>query len=985
MNGARGILRFKDKLFINAEYTYEYEPKTKQFKRLEEEVVGLAIDLDQNGDLWTGNYERFYRCSAASGKIQKYNTSIRELWSIWADTATGVWLGGKGLEWFNPVTKTIENIDFQGFPEIQSAMIYHFQPLTATKVWLATSLGLYELNPKTRKITARYWSGGKGKYQLPLDDFHHLYLEKDKKTVWLATGGKGFLRWKPQSGGTKLFSLSDNEANIVHGILPDNYGFLWLSTEKGLVQFDPKTEQLRIYTTKDGLVADEFNRISHFRDTDGTLYFGSIDGITVVRPERFKNAFLQKTKKDLFVVDVQQYIGSKRRVEERTEQWATQGKLTLAPTDRFFTLTLGVRDYSYTKDAAFFYQIKGYDKEWIIAENQRVTFGRLPYGRRTILAKALLSNGQYSEILEIPVFVKRPFYLTWWFILFVLALFVGAAYWRFNDLRQRNLFLEKEVAQRTDGIRQAKEVVEAQAEKLRTLDKMKSRFFANISHELRTPLTLITAPLQQLIAQEHSTDKRQLVQFAFNNSQRLLRLVNQILDLTKLENTELQLELQTTALLPFLRRIVAEFESFAVHKGVSFSLEFALDANAVYLLDANKVETILYNFISNALKFTPQGGEVCLVVGADETGETLLFEVKDTGRGIAAEDLPHVFERFYQSKKQLTAEGGTGIGLAICKEFATLMRGKLAAESTEGVGSNFSFRLPAHAALEASPTIAASEAFALLPIAAEQAQDPMLPFVLLVEDNLDLQAYTKLALLPHYHIHTANDGKQALAFLDAIADDDALPDLILSDIMMPEMDGWQLLQQLKMTLRYKKIPIVMLTARAGVEDKLQALRLGVDDYLTKPFLQEELKARLRNLIERGSIRRQPREAAAVEMEADVEESLDENFENADEWLVEVENYVLMNLQNPQLSVLSVAAAFGVSRYIFNRRLQLAAGMTPTDYIQEIRFNEAKHLLEMQAFATVKEVVFEVGLSNPKTFARKFFQRFGRYPSDYLAR
>ena len=850
------------------------------------------------------------------------------------------------------------------------ATIYHFEPLAPDKVWLTTSLGLYELNPKTRKITARYWSGGKGKYQLPFDDFHHLYIEKDKKTVWLATGGKGFLRWQPQSGNTKLFNLSNNEANIVHGILPDNYGFLWFSTEKGLVQFDPKTEQLRIYTTKDGLVVNEFNRISHFRDTDGTLYFGSADGIVVIRPERFKNAFSIKTKKELFVVEVAQYMGSKRRVEERTEQWVTQGKLTLHPTDRFFTLTLGVQDYSYAKDAAFFYQIKDYDKDWMAAENQRITFGRLPYGRRTILVKALLSNGQYSEVLEIPVLVQRPFYLTFWFVLMVLALLAGLVYWRQKDLQQRNAFLKQEVANRTESIQQAKEIVEAQAEELRQLDELKSRFFANISHELRTPLTLINAPLQQLITQEHSTDKKQLIQFAFNNSQRLLRLVNQILDLTKLGNTKLQIEEKEVLLLPFVHRIVGEFKSFATHKRIELKLHTELNENTVYSLDSNKVETILYNFLSNALKFTSEGGKVMLYL--KQTTEGIAFEVTDTGRGIAPEDLPYIFDRFYQSQKQKTAEGGTGIGLALCKELSTLLKGNIEVRSEIGAGATFLFSFPCELLrTEIAPPLELNNIPVSRPVLVAT-QDESLPHLLLVEDNEDLQRYISVLLQQDYRLSIANNGKIAFDYLNNCEIKDR-PALIISDVMMPEMDGFQLLQYLKNSPYYQKIPVIMLTARVNPDDRLKALRIGVDAYLTKPFLEEELLVRIDNLLRN----------AAIRMDFETDNDAAESEVSPLEWLKMVETYILKNMNKTTISVNTVAQTFGMTRQVFNRRIGKEVGMTALNYIQEIQLNEAQRLLESKKITSVKEAAAYVGFANAKLFSRKFVERFGKYPSDYL--
>jgi signal transduction histidine kinase/DNA-binding response OmpR family regulator/ligand-binding sensor domain-containing protein len=957
--GVRGILGLGDKIWINAApkvYQYQQDTVTVLMK-----TAALATACDSDHSFWLGGQKQLIRIDTITKAVEIFKTEQNEVWSIWKAPDQRLWLSEVGLHCFDPKTKeTSRFIPPQGFEEINKATIYHFYPISAHRVWLLSTTGLYELDPLTETIVACYWSGGKGEYYLPTDDVRHLYYDKQRDEFWIATGQAGLLYWQPSTGKTELFSFNSLSTNIMHAVYADEYGFLWLPTDDGIVQWQRATGRFRVYRTQDGLPTNEFNRISHFQDTDGTLYFGSIDGLVVFHPKDFYASFERAKPLPPVVVEVQQYNGKKNKVEEKTSNFLAQQYLKINPSDWFFTLTLALPNYTAAREVIYFYQIKG-DPTWQKAASNQLTFWRLPYGKRAILIRAELPDGDYSETLEVKVWAKPPFYLRWWFLLLV-ALAIGLAFvLRFRALRSQNTKLEQEVERRTEKIKK-------QAEELRQLDEMKSRFFANISHELRTPLTLITAPLQQLITQEHGTDKKQLVQFAFNNSQRLLRLVNQILDLTKLGNAGLQLEKKEVLLLPLVQRIFGEFMSFADHKNISFNLHHEIDENAVYLLDANKIETILYNLLSNALKFTPQGGKVTLRLKQIIQGVT--FEVTDTGRGIAPEDLPYIFDRFYQSQKQKTAEGGTGIGLSLCKELATLMKGSIEVRSEIGVGAIFLLSLPCERSSTAiAPPLEINNITFSRSISVTT-QDESLPHLLVVEDNEDLQAYISILLQQDYRLTIADNGKIPLDYLNNCQAQDR-PALIISDIMMPEMDGFQLLQHLKNSPHYQKIPVIMLTARAGLDDKLAALRIGVDDYLTKPFVEEELLVRIENLL------------CNAELRQENPLPLEENIlpEISDLWLQNLETLIKNNLQKPTFSVDFLAEQLGYSRQTLNKYLRASVGLTTTDYIKEIRLNLAREHFTQNPNLTIKEVAEMVGMSNVKYFSRLFKERFGKLPSE----
>lgn len=968
--GFRAITKVKGKIYYSDGLSLS--TLNEQGNRQVTPILSLAACTTPDGIIWTGNSNVIFRFDPETNDIQSYPASYGELWSIYVDRFDRVWMSCYGLNYLDDDTRTQKVVNYNGFEELASKTIYYFYPLGNDKVWLCSTSGLYVLDLVKKEITERYWSGGAGKYALPADDFRHLYEDKSTGEFWLATGQKGLVRWDPQANESQVFDFRQRLTNTTHSVHADDYGFLWLSTENGIVQFNREAFQHRIYTTKDGLQTNEFNRLSYFQDTDGRLYFGSMKDVITFHPKDFADDFEENLSLQPFVVEVRQYLGSSNTVEDVTVDFQRQKRIHVHPSDRFFRLTVGLADYKWADDAAYYYQIKGYDQSWTKSESNQITFGRLPYGKQTIAIKALLSNGQFSDaVLEVPVAVQRPFFLQWWFYLTIFLAIAAIVYWRINDLEQRNLVLEDEVRRRTHTI-------EEQANELKKLDELKSRFFANISHELRTPLTLILSPSQKLM-KETATDKKifPLAHSVARNSRKLLLLINEILDLTKLEAEGLKVEESTTALHPFIRQTAGMFQSHAERQRIHLSVHYELSPHIRLLLDVSKLETILNNLISNALKFTPAGGEVSLTVNKLEDKLNIL--VKDTGRGIHADDLPHIFDRYYQSKTNTAAEGGAGIGLALSAELVKLMKGKLLARSEVNQGTTFQLLLPWR---EAPPETAEQvgekplAAFTPLPDIAPAANtiNEDLPTILFVEDNLDVQDYVAALLDRLYNIIVVNNGREALDYLRGAKE---APDLIISDLMMPVMDGYAFLENIKQSPEFKNIPVIMLTARAGLQDRLKALRIGVDDYLLKPFVEDELKARLSNLLNNAA------ERAAARQEARAADPPGEAPSEGDEWLAQLQDYIRKEMGSPTFSVESTAQAFGQDRFSLNRKLRELVGMSAGKYLLEVRLHAARTLLEKRGVKTVKEAAAGAGFFDTKTFSRHFLQRFGVYPSSYL--
>ncbi|MBI5915900.1 MAG: response regulator [Bacteroidetes bacterium] len=589
----------------------------------------------------------------------------------------------------------------------------------------------------------------------------------------------------------------------------------------------------------------------------------------------------------------------------------------------------------------------------------------------------------------------------------LFLLFAGAFY----------AFLKQRQGRRQ--IAEQKNLIEKQADELRRLDEMKSRFFANVSHELRTPLTLVLGPIGSALKRNRLENQDfTFLKTAQTHGKSLLKLVNQILDLSKVQAGKLELQEASVALFPFLRRIVAAFESHAERQGIRFSFQYKAERGLQLQLDAPKLETILNNLLSNALKFTPSGGSVSVVV--EDLAHSLRLTVSDTGRGIHPEDLPHVFDRFYQTNQPGAAtEGGTGIGLALCRELVELMQGKVWAESEPDRGSSFFVEIPrkeimgttvdgGRETVDGEDDVVENQELGTITAPSTVSRHPS--SVLVVEDNASLRDYIQTLLSERYNVLTAENGQTALEVLSFESGVTSgatqnsklithnLPDLILSDIMMPVMDGFQLLEKLKGDDRWRHIPVVMLTARADAQDKLRALRIGVDDYLLKPFEEEELLLRVENLLKNYRQRSadfrftsddlrlgepEPATEAIVNRSRLQSGSIVNQTKEDIDWLERLEHLVNGKLSDSSLTAETLADALAMSRAQFFRQVKKLTGLTPAQYLDEARFRQARLLLETGEGRSVKAVAYEVGFRQVEHFSRQFKERFGKYPSEYL--
>jgi signal transduction histidine kinase/DNA-binding response OmpR family regulator len=538
--------------------------------------------------------------------------------------------------------------------------------------------------------------------------------------------------------------------------------------------------------------------------------------------------------------------------------------------------------------------------------------------------------------------------------------------------------------------------ISEQRARLEVLDHTKSRFFTNISHELRTPLTLISSPLQSLLKntkEQFLPSTKETLHLMYRNTETLKGLVNDILDISKLESDKMELQEEEVAIKSLLKHVAANFDTLASHQGIRYEQDLHEIPDVTVLLDAGKAEKILNNLLSNAIKNTPSGGEVVMIARVE--GRFLQVQVKDTGRGIDPKDLPFIFERFYQSTQPgAPLQGGTGIGLALAKEFCKFIGGSITVASELHKGSIFTVKLP-YRVIENPVEVPEAELFSdengsVKALLTSKTTSGKQHKILIVEDHPDMQAYVNSLINADHITLLASNGKEALKVLEQ-----ETVDLIITDVMMPEMDGYSLLLKLKESEKYHHIPVIMLTALGDTAHKLQALTIGVDDYLTKPFSPQELLVRVQNLLEHYESRLQWKTAAAEEEEFEPEavapvpgDSLEDDIFSVshqlkNKWLKKVAYKIATNLENEEFRLTELADEFNLSYRQFLRRIKTLTGLSLKQYQQEIALQKARELLEKGKYGNASAVACSVGMNNVTRFSRLYEARFGKKPNEYF--
>lgn len=926
---------------------------------------------------------------------EKSFTRINFVRYIFEENPHRIWLGfdfDKGVAWFDMIENELQtSSSHPHLAPLRGKKIPYIAPDQSNRIWLCTNDGLYRYTPEDSGFIY-HGLRGKGKTYLPAEGFKH-FMQDEAGIFWLATKSSGLIRWNPKNDSIMHFMREDGlPNNTLYAVYEDDYNHLWIPSDYGIIQFDKESYSSKTYLPDDGTSEIEFNTLSHTRAPDGRLFFGSLNGVTSFHPKDFYTQNDRDTiGPPLRITRVSQFDAKENQLLDKTGEVLETGTVILNPDDRYFRVEMAMLEFGDNSLTQYIWRIEGWNDQWQIQNNPSIQLSSLPFGSYRMHVKAKTAKGAYSaNDLLLQISVIPPFYKTTSFIVFVvvgLLLVVGLlVYVRIRNLRIVQEKLERKVAEAT--------------EELREMDRLKTRLFANVSHELRTPLSLILGPISTVLRRD-KIDKKDAdyLKLARKSSQSLQKLITEILDLGKLESGKLELNESPVNFDKFLKNKAASFQTVAENKGLAFEYESDLAPQTYLRLDKQMVDKVINNLLSNAIKFTPEGGRVSLqcVAGSKQTknpklptANSVLLTVSDTGPGIHPDDLPYIFDRYYQAQKGNEAlSGGTGIGLALSKELAELMGGSLTASSEWGKGTHFTFCLPWKEEQYVGEQPVGDTSDGAVGHISTQESDLAVPFIpegegeisiLVTEDNPDLRAYLKSLLAPSYRVVTARHGREALQLLKQteVAEDpsDKKIDLIITDLMMPEMDGFTLLDKLKKHPKHCHIPVIMLTARSGIHDRLKALTLGVHDYLTKPFEENELLIRINNLLQWASVRQ--------EAKAENEKGENETLSQQEAWLQEVDQWVEANFQSSEIRMLDWAASLNLSESQFRRKMKQAAGLSPQQYLQEYRLKIARSMLEKQTVATVSEVAFEVGFSAADYFSKVFQKRYGKLPSQYFA-
>ena len=934
-------------------------------------VKAVYIDKEQN--IWCGTHggglnvldrkkNRFTRYlyqenDAALAHIEITSLAEDDSGRFWAATNQGLLLFKKNGTQLEPVPlNTISGV------KGSIAATYLYQSRTGA-LWIGASGGLYRV-------------AGNQLYEANNELNINCIREDAQGNIWAGLSFGGLAKYDPQSGKLQRYQQNGVLKNRqIIGILDDEAGNLWLSTDKGLIKYDPVQESARIYTLSDGLPGNEFNFNSFLKDSRGEFFFGSYSGITSFYPQQIQTnqyvAPLVYTGLRLFNTPV-----SISTADGLLQQNITQTRqITFRYNQNVFTIEFALLNFIKSNKNKYACRLEGFDKEWNETANTSITYTNLPAGSYTLWIKGANNDGVWSEPAAMKIKILPPFWLTWW--AYCIYTLVAAA---ILFLIIRFFFLRALLKKEED------------------LHTVKLNFFTNVSHEIRTHLTLIMAPVEKMLEQKEKEgfDHQQLMQIK-SNANRLLKLVSELMDFRKAETDHLLLQTSTENIIPFLQEIYTSFRDISLAKNISMA--FVHDAEEVMVaMDKEQLEKVFFNLLANAFKFTPEGGRILLSVVQEKN--KALVQVTDNGRGIDPAYQQKLFTNFFQVADHGLQNTGYGIGLALSKKIVELHHGQIRVESEPAVADKagrtcFTVTLPLAAAAHKTSlpakqpeTTGTAQQVDTVPVATvpaqpETVQDGTMPSLLLVEDNPDLRQLIAESFGHTYHILVAEDGQRG--WEKAISE---IPDIIISDVMMPVMDGFALCSKIKTDERTSHIPVILLTAKSTQSDQVSGLETGADSYITKPFSIKILGLQVHNLLQ---LRERMREhitscflQSRFAAKEEVKKQPDTGLRKIDqEFLNNIVQVVEEQMDNPDFGVEMLSRKVAMSAPVLYKKLKAVTGLSVNDFVKSLRLQKAAALLAAKEL-TVYEVAYAVGYSDRKYFSKEFKKQFGTTPTAYAA-
>lgn len=1002
-------------------YNFKNSDKQTNLKKYTgtEEINVWSLAVGKSDDIWIGTYgQGLKRFRLRNGNLEStpiesptFKTSAFDyLKSLYIDDDNILWIGfwGGGLARFDTKTRTYkiwinENENPQS---ISHNDVWTIHKDRIGRLWIGTNGGGLNLFVPTAKGIFLRWSD--------IDDqskrlsSNSIYSMTEARRGKNLSGLENTVLWVGTGNGLNKITLSNSKDEInlntivsevsvynsedgladnsVKSILEDKNGNLWIGTNSGISFFNVEKKSFINYSISDGLNGNEFNSNAALLSENDLMYFGSVEGLNVFN----SNEIIQSNYSPPVVFTDFQILNQPVTISKSTplkESILTAKEIILSHSDNVFSFQFSALDYNSPQSIHYAYMMEGFDDDWIYSGERRfITYTNLDAGTYSFKVKATNSDGVWGENFKsISVTVNQPWWRTGWaYAIYVLLIVVG-------------IFTARKIEVNRARLRNELKMREFEAKKQKELENLKSRFFANLSHEFRTPLTLIRGPVEELINGTATENRKGYYQLIQRNSEKLQELIDQLLELTQLENASMPLKAKQENIVRLLRGLVYSFDSLAKQKNIKLSFE-CQDEKLICWVDRDKLEKIINNLLSNAFKFTPANGQISVNASSTKSDDEEFTEVKvsDSGIGIPEEKLEHIFDRFYQvddsSRKNY---GGSGIGLALVKELVDLHKWQIEVQSEFGKGTVFYLRIPlSESYLTENEKIydkvsderkKVSDKLTGLyseednfgkeieqEIAEKQKLLDAKPSILVVEDSEDVRSYLTGLLKSDYQLNEAVDGEDGIK--KAV---DLMPDLIISDVMMPSMDGFEFCKKIKTDWQTSHIPVILLTAKVSAQSKIEGLETGADDYLTKPFSSKELFVRIKNLLkQRRKLREKFRKEIKVEPASIAVNSVDNEF------LEKAFTVVEKNLSNTEFSSEVFAKEMFMSRSQLHRKLMAVAGQGPGEFVRAFRLKKAAALI-LEKRLSITQIAFEVGFNSPSHFTKAFRQQFNCLPTEFI--
>ena len=925
-------------------------------KRMSDKAVTCLLD-DGAGGVYVGCYEGGLTHVMSNGSERRYSMAdgllTDNVWALAIDRNRRLWVGtlGYGLQYLDEATGRFVSV---GSSDSSDGANY-ISSLAFDKngnLYIGTGYGITVLDAKSGEMR-----------KIDQDIFASVHVNQvmidSRGILWVATRN-GLNYYVPETGKVGLISLGTSADNRhIHGVVQGSDGSIWASIGSMIGNIKIKDiaagdYKVTIYNRGDGLLGSDYNQRSFAMLGSGIMACGGLHGITYFAPKDFE--FNMRVPQVMFSalyingyrIQPQQELDGRVVIDESLSRTPV---INIPASAVNFVIHFATDQYSMPQKMTYMYRLEGGSDDWIVCQpgTNFVSYDKLPHGKYTLLVKAINADGVESgEPASISIVVHPPFWATIWAKLLYCLLAVALIYGIYYVVRrkERHIFVE----------RQKQEEIEKQEQ----INQMKLRFFTNISHELRTPLTLIISPLERMLKEDNTPAQQQRLETMYRNANMLLNLVNQILDMRKIEMYGLKLNPRNADVMSVITLTASNFTAMAQSRNIRLSVK-CMPERCNMEIDSDKIAKIVSNLISNSLKFTPDGGEID--VDAHVADGSLQLVVADTGIGIPEEEKGRIFERFYQSDNNNDVNTGTGIGLNMVWEYVHLHGGEITvADNPAGQGTVFTITIPIK---QAERALVEDVVPAAAPEPAERDKD----LILVVDDNPDITALLTDTLSEDYTVISASNGKSAWVKIL-----EHKPTLVITDVMMPEVDGIELCRRIKSDVSTAAIPVIMLTAKNDISSTLQGLSIGADDYMTKPYNTEELLLRISKLIRlcKSGMHRALIEPKPSEIK----------ISSVDEKLIgKAVEYVEANIGDPDLSVEMLSQHLGMSRVNLYKKMLNITGMPPIQFIRVMRLKRGAQLLrESQMY--ISEIAFSIGFSSAKYFSKYFKEEYGMSPSEY---